>query len=234
MTIRKPALTVSEARKLAEARTGTQIPQEAASERKERTGGPDGTNNSAEPPAATLPPIEAANKALAPLIEGSAKPSRAGGDSLLPSNPKEVVDARPNWNAAVPSSALLFPGQNNDKTQVFISALLPSAGVSPIFETLCRQYPPNRALQMVLRRALQEYEELLQNGSFRSAPESYPIDPKAGAENFVQTSRMMPRILVGIARAHFDPLGLESTRNFGRKLANAALATFFAREKNKH
>jgi hypothetical protein len=45
---------------------------------------------------------------------------------------------------------------------------------------------------------------------------------------------MMPVTLLTLARAHFDPLGLESTRAFGLKLATTALAAFFAREVRRH
>jgi hypothetical protein len=37
-------------------------------------------------------------------------------------------------------------------------------------------------------------------------------------------------MLLNRARAYFDPLGFESNRAFGRKLACAALAAFFAAE----
>jgi len=111
-----------------------------------------------------------------------------------------------------------------------VSALLPASGISPTFEILCRQHSAQKALQMILRRALSDYDEMLENGTFQKAAVTYAADDTAPADFFVQTSRMMPVPLLAIARAHFDPLGLESTRAFGRKLATAALAAFFARE----
>lgn len=70
---------------------------------------------------------------------------------------------------------------------------------------------------------------MLETGSFKKAPVSYASGDVAGAA-IVMTSRMMSTDLLTIARAHFDPMGLESTRAFGRKLATAALAAFFSHE----
>jgi hypothetical protein len=106
--------------------------------------------------------------------------------------------------------------------------------VSPVFETLCRQYSPQKALQMILRRALDDYEQMLEDGTFQKSPATYATNEDGAAETIMQTSSMMPKPLLAIARAHFDPLGLESTRAFGRKLATAALAAFFAAEPRRH
>lgn len=86
---------------------------------------------------------------------------------------------------------------------------------------------------MILRRALHDYDEMLENGEFQKAAVTYAFDDTVPPDFFVQTSRMMPLQLLSIARAHFDPLGMESTRAFGRKLATAALAAFFARERRR-
>jgi hypothetical protein len=153
----------------------------------------------------------------------------------IPSQKNAAEDRAPNAAKSTnPSQYLnsLVPART-EKAQVFLSAPLPALGVSTVYETLCRQYQPQKALQMVLRRALQEYEAMLEDGSFLMAPEFYAVDQGAGLDDFVQTSRMMPKGLTGIARAHFDPLGLESTRSFGRKLAISALASFFAREPSR-
>ncbi|WP_454014906.1 VirC2 family conjugal transfer protein [Aquamicrobium terrae] len=60
-----------------------------------------------------------------------------------------------------------------------------------------------------------------------------PVAPISTAIT-VQTFRMIPKGLVAIARAHFDPLGFETTRAFGMKLGTAALAAFFSREVRGH
>ncbi|WP_246754588.1 VirC2 family conjugal transfer protein [Agrobacterium fabrum] len=72
---------------------------------------------------------------------------------------------------------------------------------------------------------------MLADGSFRVAPKSYPIPSTTEKSVLVQTSRMFPVALLEVARSHFDPLGLETARAFGHKLATAALASFFAGEK---
>lgn len=228
MGIRKPSLTVSEARRLAEERS---TPEKASNTL---------ARDRAESPAKIVTPA-APSSPDSPVEPGATMTAgvtemgyTSGGDGARQPVEKREPAARPTKALVKPEPFLqsLFPPRA-EKTQVFISALLPAANVSPIYETLCRQYPPQKALQMVLRRALHEYESMLEDGSFRSGPQFYATDPTARMEDFVQTSRMMPRALLGVARAHFDPLGLESTRSFGRKLANAALASFFAREAAK-
>ncbi len=134
-----------------------------------------------------------------------------------------------------PSPRVLPPltvaqSQSIARVQVFVSANVPVPGVSRSFDMLSCQYPPEKALQMILRRAMDDYEERLSDGSFEELPESYPSDSKI----VVYTSRIMPKNLVELCRSHFDPLGFESTRAFGQKLANADLATFFAAERKRH
>ncbi len=109
---------------------------------------------------------------------------------------------------------------------MFLSAAIPAPGISPVFQQLSSEYAPQKALQMILRKALDDYEGLLASGSFRNFPDRYEIDD-AVESKMIQTSRMMHEPILAIARAHFDPLGLESTRAFGFKLATAALAAFF-------
>jgi hypothetical protein len=114
-----------------------------------------------------------------------------------------------------------------DKIQVFLSAALPARGVSKSFELLCRHYAPAKSLQMILRRALDDYEVILENGDLDNLPETYVEAASPEVCGIIQTSRIMPKRLVETARAYFDPLGFESDRAFGRKLASAALAIFF-------
>lgn len=123
----------------------------------------------------------------------------------------------------------LSPVATPEKVQVFLSALPPAPGVSNIFDTLCLQYSPAKSLQMILRRAISDYEAMLLDGTFKGAQTSYPVI-KASNPLFVYTSRMMDASVVAIVRAHFDPLELESNRALGLKLATAALACFFASE----
>jgi len=83
---------------------------------------------------------------------------------------------------------------------------------------------------MILRKALDDYEDALDDGSFVKLQQDYDVDNDETEEAVVQTSRMIPKPLIEVARDHFDPLGLESARAFGRKLGTAALAAFFAHE----
>ncbi|MCP1200619.1 VirC2 family conjugal transfer protein [Notoacmeibacter sp. MSK16QG-6] len=148
-------------------------------------------------------------------------------------SPPTPAPSSPPLPAAVPEPAMLRPiddAEPEPKVQVFVSALLPAKGVSPSFDMLCRQYRPSKALQMILRRALDDYEGLLQSGAHKKCPSSYETVRPSEQGALIQTSRMMPVALVSVARNHFDPLGLESTRAFGRKLASTALASFFRAE----
>lgn len=153
-----------------------------------------------------------------------------------PPRQQEYIDA--NIGQSEPAAVLqpsdstvdaLSPVSTPEKVQVFLSALPPAPGVSNIFDTLCLQYSPAKSLQMILRRAIADYEGMLLNGTFESLETSYPV-VKASNPLFVYTSRMMEASVVAIARAHFDPLKLESNRALGLKLATAALACFFASE----
>ncbi|BCH62603.1 protein virC2 (plasmid) [Agrobacterium vitis] len=206
MGIRKPSVSVTEAKRLARSRLEEPLSETALNAQ------PDGMSDAvtaavpnATPSASPEIPVEIASREAVTRVE----PPR--------------IDRRK------PEPAFAEPRCDEPKIQVFLSAPLPAAGISDAFDRLCRQYPANKALQMVLRRALDVYDTRLDNGSHLTAPNEYPID-NLSAITVVQTSRMMPVRLVEIARSYFDPLGFESTRAFGRKLACAALATFFEAE----
>ncbi|RLQ85235.1 VirC2 family conjugal transfer protein [Notoacmeibacter ruber] len=198
MAIRKPRLSVTEARTKATA------------------------NDSQS--ANSLPPRHSST----PSARQQGEPGRQRVET-----PPTDAPTPPPLQAAVPAPAMLRPIEDAEpepKVQVFVSAVLPAKGVSPSFDMLCRQYRPSKALQMILRRALDDYEALLQSGGYKKCPSSYETVRLSDQGALIQTSRMMPVALVSVARAHFDPLGLESTRAFGRKLASTALAAFFRAE----
>ncbi|MEI9425831.1 VirC2 family conjugal transfer protein [Mesorhizobium sp. Cs1299R1N1] len=119
--------------------------------------------------------------------------------------------------------------QLDPKIQVFLSAALPARGISTSFDMLIGRYRPAKVLQMILRRALDDYELLLRDGAFTTTTPVYCVEEPPV---LVTTSRMISRRLVEIALAHFDPFGLESARAFGHMLATAALGVFFENEKN--
>lgn len=216
MAIRKPSVSVTEAKRLAKGRAedpaaaAVTIPTPVTGVRPQENAPP----YAGPPPVATptiVPPERA--EPLAPDIAGE------------PSPPAGVVRHTPG-DGVFPE---LKPAEA--KMQVFLSAPLPAVGVSLNFDALRRQYSSQKALQMILRRALDSYEVRLENGSYRTAPTDYvPGEPASGIL-IIQTSRMIPVRLIDVARRHFDPLGFESTRAFGRKLACAALASFFEAEK---
>ncbi|MCZ7448306.1 conjugal transfer protein VirC2 [Rhizobium rhizogenes] len=198
MGIRKPALSVGEARRLAAARPEIVHPNL---------------------------PLSSQNLALPQL------PEKANQEDRRP--PPAITKRRHNPDRqsilTVDALSSIAP---QEKIQVFLSARPPAPEVSKIYDNLVLQYSASKSLQMILRRALGDFENMLADGSFRAAPKSYPI-PQAISEKsiIVQTSRMFPVSLLEIARNHFDPLGLETARAFGHKLATAALASFFAGER---
>ncbi|MPR11050.1 VirC2 family conjugal transfer protein [Microvirga tunisiensis] len=161
--------------------------------------------------------------------------------TLASPNPSETMASieqigRPTGNRTAPAQALparkavILSEERHEpdpKVQVFLSAALPARGISASFDMLVRQYRPAKALQMILQRALGDYELMLSDGSFTKIMPVYSVEEPLVV---VASSRMMPRRLVDIALAHFDPLGFESARAFGRKLATSALAVFFDRE----
>jgi len=158
-----------------------------------------------------------------------------GAKSRQSSEKKEPSRMRPRTSSvrkerkAETMKSAAFPAQppSPAKIQVFLSAYLPHEGVSSTFDTLCQQYSPNKALQMILRRAMDHYEEYLVDGSFSSKPSTYETAVGENSGFKIQTSRNMPHDVLETAIAHFNPLGLESRRAFGLKLATAALAAFF-------
>ncbi|PSS60624.1 virulence protein [Ensifer sp. NM-2] len=205
MAIRKPELTVAEARRLAAIRaTATET----------MSGGDGAADNSVT--SFVAPPPSTKLKAAA-----GDKEAKAG----RPVAPQGLRQA----DKTTPAPTLTTKRKPVKKVQVFVSALVPAPNTSPVFDILVRQYPPQKALQMILRKALEDYEEMLSDGTFQKQPANYQSSEEADA--LVLTSRMMPTSLLTIARAHFDPVGLESRRAFGFKLATAALASFFTRER---
>ncbi|RWI50535.1 MAG: hypothetical protein EOR16_30210 [Mesorhizobium sp.] len=270
MAIRKPNLSASEARRLAETRSSALAvtPPEAgptppvapgaqSDAKRTPSAGRDslGSNSLAtEQAGPTRPLSQPRTSAPAQPLEppsvsrsGQVNPPDTAGATPHPRRnqtdrpassygaPLPHVAARSKLDGPTFGTALPHPGTSArlpplpQKIQVFLFAPLPAPGVSAIFEALCRQYSAQKALQMILRRALDHYEMMLESGAFQEMPASYSCD-ETGQACVIQTSRMIPSTLVAIARAHFDPLGMESTRSFGRKLATAALAAFFFSE----
>ncbi|MEL6820017.1 MAG: VirC2 family conjugal transfer protein [Pseudomonadota bacterium] len=204
MGIRKPKVSAREARQLAGQIPGKKAKEQAIVKKNESSG----------PQAPKVPsPIEATEPVLArePSVKANIKP-------------KPDITPGP-----VPTSRMA--PIRSAKTQVFLSAIIPAPGVSKSFDELSRYYPATKALQMILRRAMSDYEILLANGKFAKSTMAYPVPDGRPDQLLVQTSRSMPNELIEVATNHFDPLGFESKRAFGLKLATAALATFFKNER---
>ncbi|MBO9112507.1 MULTISPECIES: conjugal transfer protein VirC2 [Rhizobium/Agrobacterium group] len=195
MGIRKPALSVVEAKRLAAARPEIVHPISTRSSRDPAPNPEIGGREDRSPPSVAAKRRDSFDR-----------------QSML------TVDA---LSSAAPP----------EKIQVFLSARPPAPEVSKMYDTLVLQYSDSKSLQMILRRALADFEAMLADGSFSTAPKTYPISQVVGKPVIVQTSRMFPVPLLEVARNHFDPLRLESARAFGHKLATAALASFFAGEK---
>lgn len=252
MALRKPALSAQEARRLAfakpedsspalaliqkeppapiqiqSAQPAAETPSAPSPERQEPAVPIEGN---AEQPAAENPPPPAVTSLPAKEIQSVAV-APAAAVSIVSEKPVvRASSAKSRTASFVPAplpAGYLQPAEM--RMQVFISAPMPQPGVSPSFDMLCTKHRPAKALQMILRKAMDEYEDRIADGSFVSLPEDYPAIKTA----MVQTSRIMPQELIDLAKLHFDPLGFESARAFGLKLASSALACFFTREKTR-
>lgn len=231
MAIRKPSVSVEEAKRLARLR-----PESGDSQ--------DPSYNKAALQESGTAPMPAGDTVQSPENFSSVAFTRPNPPLEL-SPPQAAVlsgdkpDDRPSPVSPIAPSAPSFTGRMfpetepaEPKTQMFLSAPLPATGVSVNYDRLSQQYPAAKALQMILRRALDDYEARLDDGSYRASATEYPIRDE-GKPVVVQTSRMVPVRLIDTARAYFDPLGFESTRAFGRKFACAALASFFEKERKR-
>lgn len=212
MGIRKPSISVNEAR-LRASTQGDNLSDHARRAdviRADAGAGTDGAETAARPAMPTRQQVE-------PQTRTPPREQRS----------RSAISAITDANGTIDALSPQLPAI---KMQVFLLAYPPAPGVSSIFDSLCTQYPSSKSLQMILRRALDDYETMIECGTFQAAPSSYRILSEVRKLPPVQTSRMVASDLVAVARSHFDPLALETSRAFGLKLATAALATFFAAE----
>ena len=231
MGIRKPGLSVKEARHLASVRSLVLNETEGSLDgARERVSNPVGSEQRHPETATTLrrKPNGPHPKIERPSPTEIVDPQLAAQGTKI--EVERITLARDEETACSLAHAPASSPQARERVQVFLSAPIPANGVSSVYEFLRRQHGPQKALQMVLRKALSAYENRLSRGALLGMTETYATDEQFSSESLVQTSRMMPKIVVAAARAHFDPLGFESTRAFGRKLGTAALAAFFDSE----
>jgi hypothetical protein len=220
MGLRKPSLSVTEARRLSGAAAPANVSLPAPPEPEDPKPVVPAAVPEPEVPVA-VPEPEAAVADPAPVAPPS--PAKAAGRQA------PVEKPAPAPRRFAPPALPALP-ESQVKLQVFLSALQPAPGVSPSFDMLSQRYPAAKSLQMILRRALDEYEHMIADGTFVGLAGTYEPDPQAHLRPPVHTSRIMAQALIERARKHFDPLGFESARAFGFKLATAALAAFFTEE----
>lgn len=244
MAIHKPSLTVTEARRLAKINSALLevdggLPPAIFPKKPEVT--PEPAPVAVEQKTTSVSPQLKSTFSLVTTAEKPARPERVKEPApvrtgMASSTVRRTADSSPPKPSSGPLPFAVVATYDysafvEEKVQVYVSALQPAPGVSAMFDTLLTNYSSRKALQMILRRALHDYDSGLESGEFLNYAPSYDINPTA-AGSPIQTSRMMPKTALAIARAHFDPLGLETTRAFGRRLATAALAAFFARHRD--
>jgi VirC2 protein len=230
MGIRRPSLTVEEARRRAEQKYGLDSPARAEAE-------PHHANAPPAQPASSPAPALGTSRAVEP------RPQRAPVPSLIQSSGPVIV-ARSGAKkglgpgvGGISAKGTAAPRQmrvtadGEAKQQLFLSVAIPAKGVSGSFDSLCQNHTPAKALQLILRRALLLYERSILNGEFVHLAADYDEETSSEAAGVVQTSRTMMSRTVAVAKGYFDPLSFESDRAFGRMLATAALAAFFEIEK---
>ncbi len=146
------------------------------------------------------------------------KPKREAAEktSVKKKNTPIIYEARPRIQGA--------------RKQIFISARLPAAGVSWNFDLLSQHHDPKKALRLILKQALNAYEAHIRDGSFEKMSTSYETLSTKNTSNLMQTSRTFDADIFLRANAFFNPLGFESDRAVGFKIATAALAVFFNNE----
>ncbi len=213
MGIRKPSMTVEEARQRAER---------------------GGVDASAKPPPVLLSPEGNRTTPVRKVVLETVDTRRGA----LHGNGRQVADGLATSQAhliarTAQQKQKRMTADGDEKQQLFLSVAIPAPGVSASFDLLTQSHTPTKAVQLILRRALSLYEENILDGSFVALQMNYDIDNSAKNGVVVQTSRTMNCRIVEIAREYFDPLGFESDRAFGRKLATAALAAFFQQERTR-
>jgi hypothetical protein len=163
-----------------------------------------------------IPPVEQTAQSSAE----DPKPDHGNEATAAISNPAQE---KQNRRAKTPATA-----DRGKKPGILITidVPLPATGVSATFDTLCRTYSGKKALALILRKAMPEFERLLRDGKIESAPRDYPIQP-----GDLKTTRTMPEDGYQLAKVQFDPLDMLPNRQFGRIVALAALAAFFKNEK---
>ena len=173
----------------------------------------------AEPTKAEAPPTPVQSEKPAPQL-AAPEPSAPASEPPAASAPAPT----PTLAGSAPAA-----GGAGEGTQVLtITVPTPAPGVSPSFDAVSAQQGPTRALQALIRKAMDAYEPTLLDGSFKAQPASY----EAGGGD-VRTTRRISAAAFAVAREHFDPYDVATLTGLSRMIATAALAAYFQREKRR-
>ena len=142
-----------------------------------------------------------------------------------PSTPEPAPAAS---SSAPPDPAPATAGAGEGTQVLTITVPTPAPGVSPSFDAVSAQQGPTRALQALIRKAMDAYEPTLLDGSFKTQPTSY----EAGGGD-VRTTRRISAEAFAVAREHFDPYDVATLTGLSRMIATAALAAYFKRDKRR-
>ena len=214
MPIKKASVSSADA--LAEKRRlqGLPPPPEAPADQPAKRPDPIGASVASEPAEPPAGDVEATPEpAIEPTPEAVAAPATPS-----PRRPKPRSPAATAPDPSVPKATEFLT----------LIAALPAPGVSDAFDTLSADMGAAKALQAILRRALDDYEAALLDGDGPRAVKDY-----TKTENEVRTSRHFQAAALAIARQTFDPFDVISKADLGRKIANAALSLYFARQKKR-
>lgn len=209
-------------------------------------------NRAEEPGAASVPPVEAPEKAKAqsPTIEVSsgntdsdaaeAGPEPRGKDAeesadLEPkaSEPEVVsppTDTAPAKTEAPAKSPQLAKQKKaaakGDTAYLRIKVPYPATGASPTFDSLVKLHGEKTAFRLVMKKALEDFAGIVLNGELAKTPNEYPE-----GSTILDTSRRLPRDVYEKAVSELDPMGITSERLMSNTIVRRALATFIASDR---
>lgn len=189
--------------------------------------------DSSEEPAASPKPQSPSERGAQMQQTAEVKADRPAAPKSPTRRARPATDGATTDNADETKPTTMFVGKAPPGAGAIIpvSAPTPSPGVSATFDALCETRSPSEAIQALLKKALTEYEAMLVDGSFKAAPASYRTDDAEVRKGEIWIRRKLSQKALQAARTHFDPFELDAARPFGRKVATAALAAYFDKER---
>ncbi|WP_029063651.1 VirC2 family conjugal transfer protein [Labrenzia sp. DG1229] len=103
-----------------------------------------------------------------------------------------------------------------------IDAPFPAQGVSPAFDLLSRTYPQDKAIALILRKAMPLYEKHLLSGTFKTLPTNYHTQPGS-----FRTKRTVSEKAFKIAKKQRRPFGHASEPSVRAHLCPSGPCRFF-------